>query len=66
MKISIKRDEQLQEVDRLVIHIGDVRYRLSESADGKLTVNKYNFGDLSKDSEIIAVFPRTGNEIEIR
>ena len=66
MKLTTKRDEQPKEVDRVVIYIGDVRYRLSESVDGKLTVNKYNEGELEKDSEVLKIFPRTGNEIEIQ
>lgn len=66
MKFTTKRDEQPQEVDRVVIYIGDNRYRLTESVDGKLTVNKYCDGELAKDSEVVKIYPRTGNEIELQ
>lgn len=66
MKITTKRDEQPQPVTAtIVIYIGEVRYRLSE-VDEKLRVIKYNEGELEKDSEILIVFPRTGNEIELK
>ena len=62
MKISRNRDEEPEEFEGVLrVHIGDEIYSLSESVDGKLTINKA----LSNNHEI-SVFPRYANEIEIK
>lgn len=62
MKLKTKRDDEPQEVKTVTIYIGLERFRLSESVDGKLTINKYSDGD----SDLLQIFPRTGNEIELK
>ena len=62
MKFKSKRDDEPQEVAAITIYIGLERFRLSESVDGKLTINKYSDGD----SDLLQIFPRTGNEIELK
>ena len=47
--------------DKVIIYIGEDRYRLTESVDGKLTVNKMSDGL----SDNINVHPRYANEIEV-
>ena len=61
MKFKKERDEEPIEVKTITIYIGDERFRLSESVDGKLNINKYSNGD----SDLIKIHPRTGNEIEL-
>lgn len=61
MKVRRKREEAFEDVKRVVISIGEVRYNLSESVDGKLVVNKISDGD----TDYLMVFPRYANEIEL-
>ncbi len=61
MKFKKERDEEPIEVKIITIYIGEERFRLSESIDGKLNINKYSDGD----SDLIKINPRTGNEIEL-
>lgn len=61
MKIKLNRNDELVDVNLLLIYIGDETYRLSESIDGKLNINKTSDGE----SDLIRIHPRTGNEIEI-
>ena len=55
------------EFGRVVITIGDNKYRISESY-GKLNINKSYMGNdfNAPDIEAIAAFPRSSNEIEIK
>ena len=62
MKILTKRGEEPQEVTRVTITIGNTNYYLTESVDGKLTVNKTTTDGLN---ELLWVNPRSGNEIEL-
>lgn len=61
MKFKKERDAEPIEVKMITIYIGEERFRLSESVDGKLNINKYSDGD----SVLIKIHPRTGNEIEL-
>ena len=61
MKFKKGRDEEPIEVKIITIYIGEERFRLSESIDGKLNINKYS----DSDSDLIKIHPRTGNEIEL-
>lgn len=61
MKFKTVRDEEPVEVKLITIYIGEERFRISESVDGKLNINKYSDGD----SDLIKIYPRTGNEIEL-
>jgi len=61
MKIKIERQGEIVENKYLVIYIGEDRYRISESIDGKLCINKTSDGD----SDLVQIHPRSGNEIEL-
>ena len=65
MKFVTGRDKEVQDAKILVITIGTDEYRLSESIDGRLHINKVNLGDGPNDSDYMRVHPRSGNEIEI-
>jgi hypothetical protein len=62
MKYTTKKhgDETIQ-TDKIIIYIGEDRYRLTESVDGKLNINKISDGL----SDNININPRYANEIEI-
>lgn len=62
MKIQTKRDDSFIVVNNATIEINENRYRLSETIDGRLTVNKISF---SGEDDYIRVHPRSGNEIDI-
>ena len=49
------------ETSKVIIYIGEDRYRMTQSVDGKLNVNKISDGDSDK----IRVWPCYANEIEI-
>jgi len=62
MKYSIgKRGETAIEAKKVIIHIGQERYRLTESVDGRLTINKISEGE----NDSINVHPRYANEIDV-
>ena len=61
MKIKIERQGEIVENKYLVIYIGEDRYRISESIDGKLCINKTSDGDC----DLVQIHPRSGNEIEL-
>lgn len=61
MKYSTKRDEDPTEVKRLTIYIGEDRYYLEESIDGKLNITKISDGNTDR----INVNPRYSNQIEL-
>jgi hypothetical protein len=51
MKIVTGRlEDNAEEVQRIVVFIGENRYRITESVDGKMTINKISDG-LSDDIE---------------
>lgn len=61
-KINIRtnRSPEVSTVNRLEVFVNKTRYYISESIDGKLTINKPDM-----DSGPIAVYPRYANEIDI-
>jgi len=61
MKLRIQRDETPIEVKTVTVFIGEQRFRLTESVDGKLNIIKYSDGE----SDMMNIHPRTGNEIEL-
>jgi hypothetical protein len=61
MKFISKRDDVPEEVKSITIYIGLERYRITESVDGKMNINKMSDGD----SDNIQVHPRYANEIEL-
>jgi hypothetical protein len=62
MKIQVKRDNEYIEVRNATIEINGNRYRLSETIDGRLTVNKIS---LDGTDDYMRVHPKSGNEIDI-
>ena len=61
MNITLNKDEEPKEVKRVKVMIGENKYYLTESVDGKLNINKISDGD----SDELKVFPRYANEIEL-
>ena len=62
MKIRTKRQsEEKEDVKMLIVYIGDDRYRISETNDGRLCINKTSDGE----TDLIRIHPRSGNEIEL-
>lgn len=64
MKTQLKRTETPLEVKNITVHVGTNRYVLTESVDGKLNVLKYSESDDNND-DLLKIFPRSGNEIEL-
>lgn len=62
MKIQTKRQEEFIDVTNATIEINGNRYRLSETIDGRLTINKIS---LDGNDDYIKVHPRSGNEIDV-
>jgi len=62
MKVKIKRGDDFIESTKVTIEIGDYSYRLSESIDGRLVINKISYVG---DDDYVRVHPRSGNEIEL-
>tara|TARA_R110000796_G_scaffold192641_1_gene309282 strand:+ start:1847 stop:2035 length:189 start_codon:yes stop_codon:yes gene_type:complete len=62
MQYKVNRKDEPILVDRLEVTIGDNTYRLTESIDGKLGIQKSTTGD----EESILVYPRVTNVIEIQ
>jgi hypothetical protein len=62
MKIQIKRQEEFIDVTTATIEINGNRYRLSETIDGRLTINKIS---LDGNDDYIKIHPRSGNEIDV-
>ena len=62
MKLVTGRlEDNAEEVQRIVVFIGEDRYRITESVDGKMTINKMSDGI----SDNINVHPRYANEIDV-
>lgn len=61
MKAKVKRGEDFVETTNIIISIGEYEYRISESKDKRLVLNKIS---LSGDDDYIRIYPRSGNEIE--
>ena len=62
MKIQTKRQEEFIDVTTATIEINGNRYRLSETIDGRLTINKIS---LDGNDDYIKIHPRSGNEIDV-
>ena len=60
MKYSINRGDEPQEVKKITILIGDDKFRITETIDGKLEINKSSLYDRQ-----IFILPRVSNVIEI-
>ena len=64
MKIQIRRGAEYVDIGKgtTTVEINGNRYRLSETTDGRLTVNKVS---LDGNDDYIRVHPRSGNEIDV-
>ncbi len=62
MKVQIKRDEDYLELRSVTIEINGCRYRLSETVDNRLKVNKIS---LDGTDDYVRIHPTSGNEIDI-
>lgn len=62
MKIQTKRQEDFIDITTATIEINGNRYRLYETIDGRLTVNKIS---IDGNDDYIRVHPRSGNEIDV-
>ena len=61
MKFRTSREEELVFAKMITISIGEETYRITETVDGKLNINKTS----DSDDELMRIYPRTGNEIEL-
>lgn len=61
MKYSIKRGGEPKEIDKIEIFIEDRKYKLTETVDGKLELQKSTTGN----TEEIIVFPKVSNVIDV-
>ena len=61
MKYKTTREEELSETKMITIIIGEDTYRITESNDGKLNINKTS----NSNDDLIRIHPRTGNKIEL-
>ena len=62
MKIRTKSQiKEKEDVNILIVYIGDDRYRISETIDGRLCINKTSDGE----TDLVRVHPRSGNELEL-
>ena len=62
MKVQLKREGEIINLPRLAIEINGVIYRLSESVDGQLIVNKVS---IDGNDDYLKIHPRSGNEINL-
>jgi hypothetical protein len=64
MKVQIRRGAEYVDMGKgtTTIEINGNRYRLSESNDCKLTINKIS---LDGTNDCVKIRPRSGNEIEL-
>lgn len=61
MKIRTVRNEEPKQSDFLMVYIGEHRFRITESIDGKMNINKVS----DSDSDLVQVHPRSEKEIEL-
>ena len=61
MTVKTGREEKSFEVKKLYIEVSGTRYELTESVEGKLTINKPDL-----DEPPMAVFPQYGNQINVK
>lgn len=62
MKLQLKREGEIIDIKNFAIEVNGNRYRISETIDGRVTINKYS---LDGEDDYIKVHPRSGNEIDI-
>jgi hypothetical protein len=62
MKAQVNRNTEFVETNTVVVIIGNNRFTLKETIDGRLQINKISLND---ENYNILVAPRVGNEIEV-
>lgn len=62
MKVKLKREENFTDSKFTTVEINGCRYRLSESIDGRLKVNKIS---IDGTDDYIRIHPVSGNEIDL-
>ncbi len=62
MQIKTNREGDVFNSTYLTVIIGETTYRISETVDGRLTINKT---DKTGTDDYIKVHPRSGNEIDV-
>lgn len=61
MDIKINRNDKPEKIDSLKIYIGENRFYLKETIDGKLEIMKIS----ESSNENITINPKVGNVIDI-
>lgn len=62
MKLQLKREGEIIDIKNFAIEVNGNRYRISETIDGRVTINKYS---LDGEDDYIKIHPISGNEIDI-
>jgi len=66
MKVKYNRKTEIKEnVRHIDVTIGNSTFRISESVDGRMTINKSVDADEDLDAAIM-VFPRYSNEVDVK
>ena len=63
MKVQIKRDEEFIDLNKVVIRINEVDFRISVNKFDELVINKYQSGD---GEGSLMIIPNVSNEIIIK
>ena len=45
MKAQIRRDGSIRDTANVTIHIGEIKYKITEDIEGGLRINKVDFND---------------------
>ena len=62
MKVKLKREENFTDSKSVTIEIDGNRYRLSETIDKRLKINKIS---LDGCDDCIRIYPSSGNEVDV-
>jgi len=62
MKVKLKREENFTDSKSVTIEIDGNRYRLSETIDKRLKINKIS---LDGCDDYIRIHPSSGNEVDV-
>lgn len=62
MKLQLKREGEIIDIKNFAIEVDGKRYRISETIDGRVKINKVS---IDADDDYIRVHPVTGNEIDV-
>ena len=62
MKTILDRGQEAKEVTSITVEIANNRFRISETVDGRLKINKIA---LDRDDDYMRIHPSSGNEIDL-